>query len=161
MRPLRDTWSALDARLTDWMARRGVGLLRVSLGIVFLWFGLLKFFPDWSPAEGLAARTIERLTLGAVSRQVGIPILAAWECAIGVGLLFGIHLRVTLFLLWLQMLGALTPLVLFPEETFTRVPFAPTLEGQYIIKNLVLICAGIVIGAGVRRRAEAPRTLAR
>ena len=71
-----------------------------------------------------------------------------------------------LALLWLQMLGTFTPLLLFPEETFTRFPYAPTLEGQYIIKNIVLIAAGIVAGATVRggrvepEPAAAPDSLA-
>ncbi|HSB88919.1 MAG TPA: hypothetical protein VLD63_02715, partial [Anaerolineales bacterium] len=76
--------------------------------------------------------------------------LAAWETLIGVGLLFNLFMRGTLLLLWVQMLGTIMPLFLFPTDTFTRIPYAPTLEGQYIIKNLVLISAGIVLGATVR-----------
>lgn len=140
----------LDVRLTRWMARRGPDLLRVSLGIIFLWFGLLKFFPAASPAEELATRTITRLTGGAVPPSVSLPVLAAWECLIGLGLLTGKFLRTTLLLLWVQMAGTLTPLVLFPGEVFTTFPLVPTLEGQYIIKNLVLISAGVVVGATVR-----------
>jgi hypothetical protein len=48
------------------------------------------------------------------------------------------------------MLGTITPLLLFPGEAFLRIPYAPTLEGQYIIKNMVLISAGLVLGATVR-----------
>jgi hypothetical protein len=48
------------------------------------------------------------------------------------------------------MLGTITPIFLFPQEVFARIPYAPTLEGQYIIKNIILISAGIVIGATVR-----------
>jgi len=65
-------------------------------------------------------------------------------------LISGVFLRATLLLLWLQMLGTITPLFLFPELCFTSFPLVPTLEGQYIIKNAVLISAGIVIGATVR-----------
>jgi len=140
----------VDAQLTHWMARHGVPLLRVSLGIVFLWFGVLKFFPGLSPAHDLAARTIERLSFGMVGPAVSVPLLAAWECLIGLGLLFGVFLRAVLLLLAAQMLGTLTPIVLFPGEVFTRIPYAPTLEGQYIIKNAVLISAAIVLGATVR-----------
>jgi uncharacterized membrane protein YkgB len=139
-----------DVRLTHWMARHGVPILRVSLGVVFLWFGALKFFPGLSPADDLAARTIETLSGGFVGRGLSVPVLAAWECLIGIGLIFGIFLRAVLLLLAVQMLGTLTPLVLFPAEVFTRVPYAPTLEGQYIIKNAVLVSAAIVIGATVR-----------
>lgn len=140
----------IDVRLTAWMARRGPDLLRVSLGIIFFWFGVLKFFPATSPAEGLATRTIATLSGGLVQPAVSLPVLAAWECLIGLGLLTGKFLRTTLFLLWAQMAGTLTPLVLFPHEVFTRFPLVPTLEGQYIIKNLVLISAGVVVGATVR-----------
>jgi len=139
-----------DIALTGWMARHGVTLLRVSLGVVFLWFGFLKFFPDLSPAQSLAGDTIEKLTFGVVPADTAVVILAVWETLIGLGLLLGVFLRATLLLLWLQMLGTVTPLFLFPDACFTHVPYAPTLEGQYIIKNIVLISAGIVIGATVR-----------
>jgi uncharacterized membrane protein YphA (DoxX/SURF4 family) len=141
---------AFDRRAAKWMAHNGVALLRVSLGLVFLWFGALKFFPSMSPAQDLAARTMSALTFGTVGPSVSLPVLAAWECLIGVGLLTGLATRTTLLLLWTQMLGTISPLVLFPSETFTRVPYAPTLEGQYIIKNLVLVSAGVVVGATVR-----------
>jgi uncharacterized membrane protein YphA (DoxX/SURF4 family) len=144
------SFDRVDTALTGWMARYGVTLLRVSLGIVFLWFGFLKFFPDLSPAQSLAGDTIEKLTFGVVSADAAVIILAVWECLIGLGLIAGVFLRTTLFLLWLQMAGTITPLFLFPDACFTHVPYAPTLEGQYIIKNAVLISAGIVIGATVR-----------
>lgn len=132
------------------MARYGLLLLRFSVGIIFLWFGFLKFFPNLSPAEDLAARTIETLTFGIVQPALSLPVLAAWEVLIGAGLVTGRFMRITLLLLLLQMLGAITPLFLFPAETFTQFPYAPTLEGQYIIKNIVLFAAAIVIGATVR-----------
>ena len=140
----------LDYAITGWMARNGVRLLRISLGIIFFWFGVLKFFPGLSPATELATRTIDVLTFGRLPSHVAIDILAAWETLIGIGLLSGIAMRATLALLFVQMVGTITPIFLFPELVFTRVPHAPTLEGQYIIKNLVLISAAIVIGATVR-----------
>lgn len=140
----------VDAAITAWMARNGVRLLRISLGIVFLWFGFLKFFSGLSPATELAIKTIDSLTFGKVSPAVAINVLAAWESAIGLGLIFGVAMRATLLLLFVQMLGTITPLFLYPELTFTRIPYAPTLEGQYIIKNIVLVSAAIVIGATVR-----------
>ncbi|HEX4934966.1 MAG TPA: DoxX family membrane protein [Gemmatimonadaceae bacterium] len=149
-RALRTLVTASDVRLTRWMARHGVTLLRVSIGIVFLWFGVLKFFPGWSPAQDLAARTIAALTWGAVPGTVSVPLLAALETIIGLGLVTGRFLRATLLLLAAQMAGTVTPLFFFPHETFTRVPIAPTLEGQYIIKNIVLVSAAILIGATVR-----------
>ncbi len=144
------SFDRIDQLLTQWMARNGIFLLRLSMGIVFFWFGFLKFFPGLSPAEGLASRTIVTLSFGLLSAKTAVLILAVWECLIGLGLLSGVFLRGTLFLLWMQMLGTVTPLFLFPNECFTVIPIAPTLEGQYIIKNIVLISAGIVIGATVR-----------
>jgi uncharacterized membrane protein YphA (DoxX/SURF4 family) len=139
-----------ERRVVGWMAANGILLLRVSLGIVFLWFGALKFLPAYSPAEELAGATIARLTLGLVEPKVAVGLLAVWETAIGAALVAGVHLRFALGLLFLQMAGTLTPLALFPSLTFTRFPFAPTMEGQYILKNLVLISAAIVIGATMR-----------
>ena len=149
-RSRQSVYSQLDKHITDWMARHGITLLRVSLGVVFLWFGVLKFFPGLSPAQSLAARTIHTLTFGMVPASVSVPVLAAWECAIGIGLITNLFMRATLLLLFVQMMGTVTPIFLFPNEVFTVLPYAPTLEGQYIIKNIVLVSAGIVIGATVR-----------
>jgi uncharacterized membrane protein YphA (DoxX/SURF4 family) len=140
----------IDVAITSVLATWSVPVLRMGLGIVFLWFGALKFVPGLSPAEDLATRTIEDLTFGAVSPAISLPILAAWESLIGLGLISGRFLRATLFLLAVQMVGTLTPLILYPSETFTRFPFAPSLEGQYIIKNVVLIGAAMVVGSTVR-----------
>src|SRR5438094_8160377 len=122
----------LDAAITASLARYGVPVIRVGLGFIFLWFGALKVLPGLSPAEDLATRTIEHLTLGTIGSAVSLPLLAIWECAIGLGLLTKRFLRATLLLLAVQMVGTATPLILFPAETFTRFPLAPTLEGQYI-----------------------------
>jgi uncharacterized membrane protein YphA (DoxX/SURF4 family) len=143
-------YDRLDRRITDTLARIGVPAVRVALGIVFFWFGVLKLFPGMSPAEDLAARTIQTLSGGAIGPSVSLPVLAIWECLIGLGLLTGRFLRATLLLLALQMLGTLTPLFLFIDETWTHFPYAPTLEGQYIIKNVVLIAGAIVVGSTVR-----------
>jgi uncharacterized membrane protein YphA (DoxX/SURF4 family) len=147
---IRGLYDRLDARITSFLARTSVPVLRIGLGLVFLWFGVLKFFPGLSPAQDLATRTIERLSFGVVTPELALPILAGWETLIGLGLLTGRYLRATLFLLAVQMAGTVTPLLLFPGEVFTRFPIAPTLEGQYIIKNVVLIGAAMVVGATVR-----------
>jgi uncharacterized membrane protein YphA (DoxX/SURF4 family) len=147
---LNRRFNAIDERITGWMARHGVLLLRVSLGIVYLWFGALKFFPGLSPAADLATRTIERLTFGMIPADTALLLLAVWETLIGLGLIFGVWMRFTLLLLFIQMMGTISPVLLFPQEVFTAIPYAPTLEGQYIIKNLVIISAAIVIGATVR-----------
>jgi uncharacterized membrane protein YphA (DoxX/SURF4 family) len=150
MSEIYTVYERVDEALTTWMARYGLLLLRLSLGIVFFWFGFLKFFPGLSPAQDLATRTIEMLSFGLIKPAVSIYILAVWECLIGLGLLIGRYMRVTLLLLFVQMIGTITPIFLFPDEVFTRIPYAPTLEGQYIIKNMVLISAALVLGATVR-----------
>ena len=150
MQNLLASYHRVDVRLTNWMARYGLVLLRVSLGIVFFWFGVLKFFPGLSPAQNLATRTIDVLTFGQIPPNVSILVLATWECLIGIGLILGLFMRATLLLLFLQMLGTMAPIFFFPQEVFARIPYAPTLEGQYIIKNIVLISAGLIIGATVR-----------
>jgi uncharacterized membrane protein YphA (DoxX/SURF4 family) len=157
---LVDRFDRTDRRITGWMADHGLLLLRIALGVVFFWFGVLKLIPDASPAEALAGQTIERLTGGLVPAATAVPVLALWEVAIGLGLFIGRGMRVTLLLLFVQMLGTITPLFLFPGETFSQFPWAPTLEGQYIIKNVVIVSAAIVLGATVRGgqlTAEPPR----
>ncbi len=150
MRALPGPLDAVDVRITQWMARNGVVTLRVALGLVFLWFGVLKFFPGLSPAQTLALATIDLLTFGLIPAGVGLVLLASLECAIGLGLISGRLMRLTLLMLAFQMVGAASPLLLFPAEVFNALPYAPTLEGQYIIKNIVLVSAGLVIGATVR-----------
>ena len=154
-----DRFDRLDRRITTWMAANGLVALRLALGVVFLWFGAIKLVPGMSPAEGLAGLTVERLSLGIVPAAVAVPFLALWECAIGIGLLTGVAMRATLLLLFVQMLGTLTPLLLFPTETFQQFPFALTLEGQYIIKNAVLIAGALVLGATVRGGSLTPEPL--
>lgn len=150
METIRNRFNQTDEKITTFMVQYSIPILRISLGVNFLWFGVLKFFPNLSPAQEIATITIERLTFGLIQPNVSIMLLAFWETLIGIGLISGLFLRVTLLLLFVQMIGTMTPLILFPTETFTIFPIVPTLEGQYMIKNLVLISAGLVVGATVR-----------
>jgi len=134
-----------DKKITEWMGNNGLLILRVCLGIIFLWFGVLKFFKGLSPAEELVRNTIYFM-----DPDIFIPILALWESIIGLGLITGKYMRLTLLLLFLQMPGTALPLIILPEKVWTIFPYGLTLEGQYIIKNLVLISAGLVLGATVR-----------
>ena len=135
----------IDKSITRWMAGSGITVLRVGPGIVFLWFGLLKFFPGLSPAEQLVRNTIYF-----VDPDTFVPVLATWESLIGLGLITGRFMRLTLLLLFLQMPGTALPLIILPEVVWTVFPYGLTLEGQYIVKNLVLIGVGLVIGGTVR-----------
>ena len=135
----------IDKSITKWMAGAGIKFLRIGLGIVFFWFGMLKFFPGMSPAEELVRNTIYF-----IDPDIFVPILAGWEALIGIGLITGKFMRVTLLLLYLQMPGTALPLILLPDLVWNIFPYGLTLEGQYIIKNLVLIGAGLVLGGTVR-----------
>ncbi len=145
-----------DAAVSRFMRSLGLPLLRWSLGIVFIWFGLLKPLGH-SPAADLVARTV----YWGVDPDWFVPFLGWWEVAIGICLIdpgrwLGLGLgriltRLGILLLLLQMPGTFLPLILLPDVCFTQIPWAPTLEGQYIIKNLVLIAAALSIGGAVRR----------
>jgi uncharacterized membrane protein YkgB len=141
-------FTKVDMAISSWMNRYGQVFLRWSLGIIFIWFGALK---PWglSPAQELVSNTVYF-----VDPEWFVPFLGWWEVAIGVGLLLRPLIRPAIALLFLQMPGTFLPLVLLPEVCFTQFPFGLTLEGQYIIKNLILIAAALVIGGNVRKQSN-------
>jgi putative oxidoreductase len=114
---------------------------------VFLGFGVLKFFPGLSPAESLAAQTLDILTLGLLPERLGLIAVAGLETLIGLLLLSGRWLRLALDLLAVELVGILSPIVLLPGEMFRGSVVAPTLAGQYVLKDIVLVAAGLVIAA--------------
>lgn len=132
------------------MAKYGVTALRLTIALIFIWFGGLKFFSGMSPAESLAGESIELLTFGLIDHSVGLPILAFWEVMIGIGMLIPKFQRMTILFLYIQMAGTFSPVFLMPDIVFTKIPLALTMEGQYIFKNLVVISAALVIGATVK-----------
>jgi uncharacterized membrane protein YkgB len=148
---MKNVFDRLDPLIAGWMERNGIRLLRWSVGVVFVWFGALKTV-GMSPAQELVARTVYWFP-----PEVFIPVLGWWEVVIGLGLLVRPLARVAIALLFLQMPGTFLPLVLLPEICFTAIPFGLTIEGQYIIKNLVLISAAIVVGGTVRDQAGVRR----
>ena len=115
--------------------------LLISLGIVYLWFGALKFFPGYSPAEDLAVETILALTFGQLSTQAAIILLAAWETIMGLCFLFGIRRKQTIQLAIIHLVFTFSVFILFPDKTFAIAPVSFTIVGQYIVKNLVFIAA--------------------
>lgn len=130
-----------DETVINIMGKWGVLVLRISLGIVFLWFGLLKVF-NQSPVMDLIQNSYPFFT----KHPWFYLFLGIWEVAIGLGLILRINLRVTIGLLWLQMLGVfLAPL--FNPLLFFKLtnPLLLTLEGEFLIKNIVLIAATLVI----------------
>ena len=122
-----------------------IKLIRLSLGIIFLWYGLLKFFPSLSPAEELATKTIDILFFGLIDPVLSIKLLAILEVSIGLGFILGIYTRFITVVFIGHMLFTFSPLFLLPELSFTHAPYAFTLVGQYIVKNIVFILAGVLI----------------
>lgn len=136
--------TAALARLHGLLERHSVAVLRVSLGLVFLGFGILKFFPGLSPAEGIASATIERLTFGVVAGEQAVLMTAVVETFIGLTLVTGRFVRLGLVVLTGAMVGIMSPLVLFTDQLF---PHGPSLLGQYVLKDIVLAAAAMVVAA--------------
>jgi uncharacterized membrane protein YkgB len=145
----RPTPSFRDAELplARWLARHSIDVLRITVGLVFLGFGVLKFFPGLSPAEPLAAQTLDILTLGLMPERMGLFFVASLETTIGLLLVAGRGVRLALGLLVVELIGILSPIVLLPGEMFRGSVVAPTLEGQYVLKDIVLVAAALVIAA--------------
>ncbi|MBC8191150.1 MAG: hypothetical protein H8E18_02110 [FCB group bacterium] len=133
------------------MERWGILAVRISFGIIFIWFGILKPL-GISSAEPLVLATVPWLPV--FEGETWVAIIGWWEVLIGVAFLFKRTLRIAIGLLALQMVGTFLPLVMLPEITFQSgyFPYGPTMEGQYIIKNLMIISAALVVGGTVRRQ---------
>lgn len=131
----------------SWLIRHSFTLLRISIGIIYLWFGALKYFPNLSPADQLAKDTINLITFGLIPSNVSIILLAIWETGLGLVLILGIWQRLAFYVLMLHMLCTFIPLFFFADVSFTNLPYAFTLVGQYIMKNLIIICAALVLHA--------------
>jgi uncharacterized membrane protein YkgB len=137
----------IDTAVAGFLRRWSIPALRVSLGIVFIWFGALKVF-DVTPVADLVGRTVYWFDPDWV-----VPVLGLFEIVVGIGLLLRIALRSVLALFSLQMVGTFLVLVILPEISFQDGnPLLLTVEGEFVVKNLVLLSAGMVVGATVRRR---------
>lgn len=125
--------------------------LRLSLAVIFVWFGLLKPL-GISAAAPLVRATVEWMPF--FPPDTWVAIIGWWEVLIGLTFLWRQTARIAIALLAMQMAGTFLPLVILPEVTFQagRIPYAPTMEGQYIIKNLLILSAALVIGGNVRRQ---------
>ncbi|KQX36882.1 hypothetical protein ASD97_10735 [Streptomyces sp. Root63] len=135
-------------RLADHVNTRALVLLRATVGIVFLGFGILKLFPSASPAEQLAVDAATKMTLGLVPETVLLLSLAALETVIGIGLIAGGRLlRPTLVAFFLHMGGVFSTLLLLPDAMWQPHSPAPTMEGQYVVKNVVLVAVCLVVAA--------------
>lgn len=139
-----------------------LALLRATVGIVFVGFGVLKLFPSASPAEQLAVDAATKMTLGLVPATVLLLSLAALETAIGIGLIVGRRLlRPALVVFFLHMGGVFSTLVLLPDAMWQPHSPAPTMEGQYVVKNVVLVAVCLVVAANEWGRRPRPRRTAK
>ncbi len=134
-------------RFEAWLTRHSITILRISLGMMVLGFGILKYFPGASPAEDLVVTTTHLLTFGLVPDMVAMVGVATLECLIGLSLIIRRGLRATIYLLVLWVLGILAPVVLLSERLFSGPNHAPTLEGQYVLKDFILVAAGFVVAS--------------
>ena len=144
---LFDRFDRLDTTMNQWLVAHSITLLRIGMGIVFLGFGVLKFFPGISPIEDLATRTTQVLTFGLLRGPIAMDFVAGLECIIGICFITGRFLRFGVWLMAAQMIGAMSPLVIFPGELFAGPFHAPTLVAQYIVKDIILVAAGMVIAS--------------
>ncbi|HEV8573627.1 MAG TPA: hypothetical protein VGR43_02860 [Dehalococcoidia bacterium] len=144
---LRRRIDRIDAGIAAFLEDHGITVLRVAVAIVFIWFGVLKVI-DRSPVEDLVKDTIYFLP-----EDTFFVILGVWEIIIGIGLLVPIALRLTLLLFWLQIAGTFLSLIVLPGRAFQDGnPLLLDVPGEFVVKNLVLIAAGLVIGSTVRKR---------
>jgi hypothetical protein len=134
-----------DVRLTHWLGRHSLTLLRISAGIVFLWMGASKLIPGVSVTEPLIRAGFPNLPLNLI-----MPALAVWEIAIGMLFITGIFKRALLALLLIHTLGTLGVIGLRSDLIFRVFPFGLTLEGQYLVTNLMVFISGLVVAATAR-----------
>ncbi|NUW03021.1 DUF417 family protein [Streptomyces sp. CAI 127] len=138
----------LPRRLAELVDAHALALLRATVGIVFVGFGVLKLFPSASPAEQLAVDAATKMTLGLVPETVLLLSLATLETAIGIGLIAGRRLlRPALVAFFLHMGGVFSTLFLLPDAMWQPHSPAPTMEGQYVVKNVVLVAVCLVVAA--------------
>lgn len=149
MTTLRATYDRLDHTLIHWMRTYGITLLRLALAVTFIWFGALKVL-NVSPVADLVAQTVYW-----VPAAFFVPFLGVWEIAVGLGLLFRVALRLTLLFFFMQMAGTFLVLVVHPGLSFQNGnPLLLTTLGEFVVKNLVLLTAGIVVGSTVQRESS-------
>ena len=134
----------VDQNIAKQMKTWSVPAVRISFAIIFLWFGILKPL-GLSSAIPIVKSTVSWIPF--FEPNVWVAIIGWWEVAIGVLFLFKKTTRIAIALLFLQMFGTFMPLLFLPEVVYqNNNVFLPTMEGQYIIKNLMIISAALVVG---------------
>jgi uncharacterized membrane protein YkgB len=145
----------LDLEIIRWLRLSFLPLARVAIFIVYFYFGILKLFGQ-SPATPLAAALTAK-TIGLQYFHVAFMILAVYECVIGVLFLIPKATRIVIPLLFIHLIIVSSPLILVPHLAWVR-PFVPTLEAQYIIKNIAIIALAIGIAAQTKPLGKAQKS---
>ena len=134
----------IDDRIANYMKRLSIPAIRISFAIIFVWFGILKPL-GLSAAIPLVESTVSWMPV--FEPGTWVSIIGWWEVLIGIFFLFRKSTRIAIALLFLQMTGTFMPLFVLPEITFQQSNILlPTLEGQYVIKNIMIISAALTIG---------------
>ncbi len=140
----------IDRRLRAFFQRADDHFPRIAIAIIYIWFGVIKLL-GLSPATPLVFALYQKMTdLTIIPFDVFYPAFAGFEVLIGILILRPRAERIVLPLLAIHMLTTALPLFLVPEVAWQAF-LVPTLEGQYIIKNLVIIAAAINIAAGLKK----------
>jgi uncharacterized membrane protein YphA (DoxX/SURF4 family) len=142
---VREMSQRMDFGLQSLADRFGLIFMQWAIGLIYIWFGLLKFFPGLSPAELLAANTLDALAMGLLPKEGLLLGLATFEVLLGILLVIRVRSKLIIAALLLHMLGTFMPIVIFPDEVFSAPPFGFTIVGQYIMKNFVIIGAALVL----------------
>lgn len=158
MSRLYERFLHLENVLHHQFVAHSVAVLRVAVGLVFFGFGVLKYFPGVSPAQSITEATTHILFFGLIPGRVSMVIVATLECVIGLSLIAGRPMRVAIWLLATEFVGILSPLVLLPARLFSGPDHAPTLEGQYVLKDIILVGAAMVIAAATFRGGRLVRS---
>lgn len=117
---------------------------RVALFVIFFWFGLLKVFGA-SPAS-LLVESLQQKTLPWIPFPTFIVCFGVYEMLVGLFFIIPRLERAALALLALHLLTTILPLVFLRGIAWQGL-FVPTIEGQYILKNMLIIAAAMQVGA--------------
>ncbi|MCE7000793.1 hypothetical protein LZG04_39150 [Saccharothrix sp. S26] len=138
--------------IIDRYQRSQVAVQRAVIGVLYVWFGALKVAPGLSPVDDLAGRAMSAMTMGLVKPTVSMPLLAVMEVLVGIGLMTGKLPRLTIVVAVVHMSGIFLTALILPSEIWAAWG-VPTLNGQYVLKNAVLVCALANVALRVFRQA--------
>lgn len=138
----------INQKIFEVFYRHGHNAHRLSLGLIFIWFGLLKPFGEKTTTSLLAH------TIYFFPPELILPMLGWWEVAIGLTLMFKPLVKYSIILQFVRIPGTILALIIHPKICFVHIPFVPSPEGQYLIKDIIILFAGIAIAGTVYKDEE-------